>query len=88
MSDADVDTIIRDLVDIGIKQTREAEMIKVRSKAVDAAEDRILNFSIHRPETSDSDRTTSRPHPATIPVRSFGKNCVKDRWTTGKSRSR
>lgn len=45
----DVDTIIRDLVDIGIKQTREAEMIKVRSKAVDAAEDRILNILIPPP---------------------------------------
>ncbi|WAV89326.1 ATP-dependent protease ATPase subunit HslU [Oxalobacter aliiformigenes] len=45
----DVDTIIRDLVDIGIKQTREAEMIKVRSKAVDAAEDRILNILIPQP---------------------------------------
>lgn len=47
----DVDTIIRDLVDIGIKQTREAEMVKVRSKAIDAAEDRILNILI--PPTRD-----------------------------------
>ncbi len=39
----DVDTIIRDLVDIGIKQTREAEMRKVRTRAEDAAEDRILD---------------------------------------------
>lgn len=40
----DVDTIIRDLVDIGIKQTREAAMRKVRSRAEDAAEDRILDI--------------------------------------------
>ena len=40
----DVDTIIRDLVDIGIKQTREAAMRKVRSHAEDAAEDRILDI--------------------------------------------
>nr|WP_315482016.1 ATP-dependent protease ATPase subunit HslU [uncultured Undibacterium sp.] len=39
----DVDTIIRDLVDIGIKQTREAAMRKVRTRAEDAAEDRILD---------------------------------------------
>ncbi len=45
----DVDTIIRDLVDIGIKQTREAEMVKVRSKAVDAAEDRVLNILVPPP---------------------------------------
>ncbi|WP_151635360.1 ATP-dependent protease ATPase subunit HslU [Noviherbaspirillum aerium] len=40
----DVDTIIRDLIDIGIKQTRESEMRKVRSHAQDAAEDRILDI--------------------------------------------
>jgi len=40
----DVDTIIRDLIDIGIKQTRSAEMAKVRARAEDAAEDRILDI--------------------------------------------
>ena len=40
----DVDTIIRDLVDIGIKQTREQELQKVRERAKDAAEDRILDI--------------------------------------------
>ncbi len=39
----DVDTIIRDLTEIGVKQTRELEMRKVRSSAEDAAEDRILD---------------------------------------------
>jgi ATP-dependent HslUV protease ATP-binding subunit HslU len=39
----DVDTIIRDLTEIGIKQTRELEMRKVRTGAEDAAEDRILD---------------------------------------------
>jgi ATP-dependent HslUV protease ATP-binding subunit HslU len=40
----DVDTIVRDLVDIGIKQTRELEVRKVRERAQDAAEDRILDI--------------------------------------------
>jgi len=39
----DVDTIIRDLVEIGVKQTRAAEIKKVRTRAEDAAEDRILD---------------------------------------------
>ena len=39
----DVDTIIRDLAEIGIKQTREQEMRKVRAQAQDAAEERILD---------------------------------------------
>ena len=40
----DVDTIIRDLVDIGIKQTREIATRRVKSRAQDAAEDRILDI--------------------------------------------
>ncbi len=39
----DVDSIVRDLVDIAIKQARETEMRKVRAKAQDAAEDRVLD---------------------------------------------
>ena len=42
----DVDTIIRDLIDIGIKQTREAEMRKVRAHAEDAAENRIIDILV------------------------------------------
>jgi len=42
----DVDTIIRDLVDIGIKQTREAATRKVRARAEDAAEDRIIDILV------------------------------------------
>jgi ATP-dependent HslUV protease ATP-binding subunit HslU len=42
----DVDSIIRDLLDIAIKQTRESETRKVRAKAEDAAEDRILDVLV------------------------------------------
>ncbi|MDB5847453.1 MAG: HslU--HslV peptidase ATPase subunit [Rhodoferax sp.] len=42
----DVDSIIRDLADIAIKQTRETEMKKVRLRAEDAAEERILDILI------------------------------------------
>ena len=42
----DVDTIIRDLTDIGIKQTRESEMRKVRAQAEDAAEDRVIDILV------------------------------------------
>ncbi|UCG99358.1 MAG: ATP-dependent protease ATPase subunit HslU [Burkholderiales bacterium] len=45
----DVDSIIRDLVDIAVKQTREAEMKKMRSRAEDAAEDRILDALVPMP---------------------------------------
>jgi ATP-dependent HslUV protease ATP-binding subunit HslU len=39
----DVDTIIRDLAEVAVKQTRESEARKVRDRAVDAAEDRVLD---------------------------------------------
>lgn len=42
----DVDTIIRDLVDISVKQTRDYEMRRVRTQAEDAAEDRILDVLV------------------------------------------
>lgn len=42
----DVDTIIRDLTEYSIKQTRELEMKRVRSQAEDAAEDRILDVLV------------------------------------------
>ncbi|HTD02531.1 ATP-dependent protease ATPase subunit HslU [Undibacterium sp.] len=45
----DVDTIIRDLIDIGIKQTREAATRKVRAQAEDAAEDRVLDILLPPP---------------------------------------
>jgi ATP-dependent HslUV protease ATP-binding subunit HslU len=39
----DVDSIIRDLAEIAIKQTRETESAKVRMRAEDGAEERILD---------------------------------------------
>jgi ATP-dependent HslUV protease ATP-binding subunit HslU len=39
----DVDTIVRDLVEIAIKQAREGAMRQVRARAEDAAEERILD---------------------------------------------
>ena len=39
----DVDTIVRDLVEVSVKQTREAETRKVRDRAADAAEERVLD---------------------------------------------
>ncbi len=48
----DVDTIIRDLIEISIKQTREQEMKRVRTHAEDAAEDRILDVLIPPPRNA------------------------------------
>jgi len=63
----DVDTIIRDLVDIGVKQTRASEMKKNRQRAEDAAEDRVIDilvppardfgFNVASTESKDGDTT-------------------------------
>ena len=45
----DVDAIIRDLAEIAVKQTRSAEMAKVRERAQDAAEDRVLDILVPPP---------------------------------------
>lgn len=47
----DVDAIIRDLADIAVKQTREAEKAKVRARAEDAAEERILDILVPPPRS-------------------------------------
>lgn len=49
----DVESIVRDLVDASIKQTRESEMEKVRHRAEDAAEEKILDIFL-RPAQGDS----------------------------------
>ncbi|HLB84863.1 MAG TPA: AAA family ATPase, partial [Steroidobacteraceae bacterium] len=47
----EVDSIVKELVDIAVKMTREQEMDKVRHRAMDAAEERILDVLLPRPRT-------------------------------------
>jgi ATP-dependent HslUV protease ATP-binding subunit HslU len=49
----DVDTIIRDLAEISIKQTRVEQMKRVRMQAEEAAEDRILDTLVTPPRAAD-----------------------------------
>jgi len=45
----DVDSIVRDLVDIAVKQAREQAALKVRARAEDAAEERLLDALLPAP---------------------------------------
>lgn len=45
----DVESIIRDLVDVSVKQTREAGVGRVRHRAEDAAEEKALDALLPRP---------------------------------------
>ena len=46
----EVDSIIKDLMDVAVKMTREEEMEKVRHRAADAAEERILDALLPQPK--------------------------------------
>jgi len=51
----DVDSIIRDLIDMAVKQERESVMRRHRSRAEDAAEDRVLDILVPPARSSSSD---------------------------------
>ncbi|OUD14563.1 ATP-dependent protease ATPase subunit HslU [Thioflexithrix psekupsensis] len=56
----DVESIIRDLIDVAIKMLREEAMQRVENKALDAAEERILDALLppaRMGRSSDEDRT-------------------------------
>ena len=56
----DVDTIVRDLVEISVKQTREQATRRVRTRAQDAAEERILDVLVGFKEADDANPTRQK----------------------------
>ena len=54
----DVESIIRDLMDVAVKQTREQELAKVRHRAEDAAEDRVLDLLLPGSRSDDLGSST------------------------------
>ena len=55
----DVDTIVRDLVEVAIKQERERQVRLKRSQAEDAAEDRVLDVLVPPPRTEQGGGSSS-----------------------------
>jgi ATP-dependent HslUV protease ATP-binding subunit HslU len=53
----DVDSIVRDLAEMAVKQTRVAEMQKMRTRAEDAAEERILDTLLPGTRTDENNST-------------------------------
>jgi ATP-dependent HslUV protease ATP-binding subunit HslU len=56
----DVDSIVRDLVDMAVKQEREAAMKRQRTRAEDAAEDRVLEILVPGSPADSTARQTMR----------------------------
>src|ERR1700721_346246 len=65
----DVDSIVRDLIEISVKQTRESEMRKVRSRAIDRAEDRILDILLPSARPTAGFSTAELPDDSTNSTR-------------------
>src|SRR3984957_8473050 len=45
----DVESIVKDLADVAVKMTREQELVKVRERAAEAAEERVLDALLPKP---------------------------------------
>ncbi|MBT9493669.1 MAG: ATP-dependent protease ATPase subunit HslU [Paucibacter sp.] len=56
----DVDSIIRDLIDMAVKQERELQMKRSRLRAEDAAEDRVLDILVPGSSTTNEADNTAR----------------------------
>ena len=63
----DVDTIIRDLVDMSVKQEREAAMKRQRTRAEEAAEERILDALVPPPRDPAAGFGLTAAAPAPVP---------------------
>ncbi|MBT9504612.1 MAG: AAA family ATPase, partial [Burkholderiaceae bacterium] len=65
----DVDSIIRDLVDMAVKQERETQMRRLRTRAEDAAEERVLDILVPPPRgaAGGNEFGFAAPAPAAIP---------------------
>ncbi|MBL8386624.1 MAG: ATP-dependent protease ATPase subunit HslU [Hydrogenophaga sp.] len=66
----DVDSIVRDLVEMAVKQTRESDMRKQRMRAEDAAEERILDVLLPPPRGMSGE---PQPNPDSTARQAFRK---------------
>ena len=57
----DVDSIVRDLVEVSVKLVRDEEAVKVRGRAREAAEERLLDLLLPRPSAQAGRSFADRP---------------------------
>ncbi|WP_353091601.1 ATP-dependent protease ATPase subunit HslU [Methylibium sp.] len=79
----DVDSIIRDLVDLAVKQTREAAIRAHRARAEDAAEERILDVLLPPPAHASAGFGLSAASPAPAPADSTARQTFRKRLREG-----
>ena len=74
----DVESIIRDLMDVAIKMVRENEMHKVRHRAGEAAQERVLDVLLPRP------RSVGFAHEPPAPDSSTTRQKMRDKLYKGE----
>ncbi|SHM26321.1 ATP-dependent protease ATPase subunit HslU [Rhizobacter sp. OV335] len=79
----DVDTIIRDLVDMAVKQERETQIKRQRVRAEDAAEDRVLDILVPPPRAASSDFGLAPPTPAAPAADNTARQVMRKRLREG-----
>jgi ATP-dependent HslUV protease ATP-binding subunit HslU len=78
----DVDTIIRDLVDVAVKNERERQVRTKRALAEDAAEERILDILVPPPRTTSTAGFGIEP-PAPPPADNTARQIMRKRLREG-----
>ena len=79
----DVDTIIRDLVEVAVKQERERQMRGKRALAEDAAEDRVLDILVPPPRNVGFGSSSSSNSGDTAPTDSSTRQVMRKRLREG-----
>ena len=79
----DVDTIIRDLVDMAVKQERETQIKRQRVRAEDAAEDRVLDILVPPPRAASSDFGLTPTTPAAPAADNTARQVMRKRLREG-----
>jgi ATP-dependent HslUV protease ATP-binding subunit HslU len=79
----DVDSIIRDLVDMAVKQEREAAMKRQRVRAEDAAEERILDVLVPLPRDSRTELGFGSGNSAGEPKDNTARQVMRKRLREG-----
>jgi ATP-dependent HslUV protease ATP-binding subunit HslU len=74
----EVDSIIRDLMDIAVKLIREEEMAKVRHRAEDAAEERVLDVLLPPAKQPIGFAAESEPQPADSDTRQKFRKMLRE----------
>ena len=82
----DVDSIVRDLVDVAVKQERELQMRRKTSLAQDAAEERVLDALVPPPRSSSASAGFGfgeAPAPAAPPPDNAARQVMRKRLREG-----